>query len=79
MIKLEKEYWYYIDHREELVKKYLNKYIVIKDKEILGSFDSAKEALDKTKTDYKIGTFLIKKVLHEKDEPIANFYSRVYG
>ena len=48
MEKLEKEFDYYLKHQDELVKKYNGKFIVIKDADVIGAFDSELEAVEKT-------------------------------
>jgi len=58
-IKLEKEFEYYIKHQNELVEKYNDKYIVIKDQEVIGAYDSPSEAYNETKKVHEVGTFLI--------------------
>ena len=39
-ISLEKELQYYIDNQNELVSKYNGKFLVIKDCNVLGAYDS---------------------------------------
>lgn len=58
---LEKEFDYYIDHQDELVKKYNGKVIVIKDEKVIGVFDTNSEAVQKTFQTHELGTFLIQK------------------
>ena len=43
---LEKEFKYYLDNQKELLKKYFNKFIVIKDNKVVASFDSKVECYD---------------------------------
>lgn len=54
-----KEFTYYRDHQEELIKKYNGKVIVIIGEVVVGEYTDKKEAyLDSIKK-YKPGTFLI--------------------
>jgi len=74
---LEKEFEYYLKHQDELVKKYPGKYVVIKDQQVLGAYDSDYEALSETSKKHKIGTFLVHKCESGEQNYTATFYSRV--
>lgn len=73
MEKLEKEFRYYLEHQNELVKKYNGKFIVIKNREVIGAFDSELEAIKKTAENHELGTFLI-----QKCEPGSESYTQTY-
>lgn len=73
MEKLEREFKYYLEHQDELVKKYNGKFIVIKDCEVIGVFDLELEAVNKTAEKYELGTFLV-----QKCEPGAESYTQTY-
>jgi len=74
MEKLEKEFKFYLEHQDEFVKKYKGKFIVIKNREVLGVFDSELEAIEKTAEKHELGTFLI-----QKCEPGAESYTHTYN
>ena len=74
---LEKEFQYYLDNQEELVKKYNGKFIVIKGSEILGAFDSELEAYEETSKTHELGTFLIQKCEPGSDSYTQTYHSRV--
>jgi hypothetical protein len=74
---LDKEFKYYIDHQEELVKKYNGKYIVIENNNILGDYNSEAEAYNETLKSHKLGTFLIQHCLPGKESHTVTFHSRV--
>jgi len=74
---LEEEFDYYVEHQDELVKKYLNKFIVIKGKEVIGAYDSEITAIEETKKIHKLGTFMVKKCLPGKESYTHTFHSRV--
>ena len=71
--KLEKEFKYYLEHQDEFVKKYNGKFIVIKNREVLGVFDSELEAIEKTAETHELGTFLV-----QKCEPGSESYTQTY-
>ncbi|MES2800586.1 MAG: hypothetical protein V4638_11260 [Bacteroidota bacterium] len=60
---LEREFDYYLSHQKELITKYLNKYLVIKDEQVANSFDTKEEAYDFATSNYELGTFLIQQCL----------------
>ena len=70
---LEKEFNYYLEHQEELVKKYNGKFLVIKDCNIIGAYDSELEAVEKTTKEHELGTFLV-----QKCEPGSESYTQTY-
>ena len=70
---LKKEFNYYLEHQDEFVKEYNGKFIVIKDCEVIGAFDSELEAINKTSEKYELGTFLV-----QKCEPGRESYSQTY-
>ncbi len=73
MGELEKEFNYYLEHQDELVKKYNGKFIVLKEHDVLGAFDSAFEAVQKTTEQHELGTFLV-----QKCEPGSASYTQTY-
>lgn len=74
---LEKEFKYYLEHQDELVKQYNGRVIVIKDNEILGDFESEIDAIAEISKTHKIGTFLVQKCTPGEDEYTHTFHSRV--
>ena len=59
--QLKKEFQYYLEHQNELVKQYNGKYIVIKGNEVIGAYDSELEAVTETSQQHELGTFLVQK------------------
>ena len=70
---LDKEFKYYLDNQKELVKKYNKKFLVIKDGEVIGDYDSEDEAYFNTIKDHELGTFLI-----QFCEPGESSYTQTY-
>lgn len=74
---LEKEFHYYVEHQEELLKKHNGKYVVIKGHELLGSYEKILEAIEETEKTHKLGTFLVQKCTPGSDDYTQTFNSRV--
>lgn len=74
---LDKEFHYFKEHQEELVRLYENKFIVIKDEVVVGNYDSEIEAYEAAKKDYPVGTFLIQHCLPGRESYTQSFHSRV--
>jgi hypothetical protein len=74
MVKaLEKEFKYYLDHQDELVKEYDGKFIVIHGSKVVGAYESELDAIKETSKKYKPGTFLV-----QKCEPGNGSYTQTY-
>lgn len=71
--ELEKEFNYYLKNQDELVKRYNGKFIVIKNSQVIGAYDSELEAVEKTAEKYELGTFLV-----QKCEPGSESYTQTY-
>lgn len=71
---LDKNYEYFIKNKEELCSKYLNKFLIIKDENVIGAYDTFDEALVNAKN-IEAGTYIIQKC--EKDEEIQIFHTRI--
>lgn len=74
---LEKEFKYYLDNQDELVKKYFNKFIIIKDQKVVANFDTKQEAYDYATGEFELGTFLIQHCLPGDLGHTQTFHSRV--
>lgn len=59
MPQLDKEFKFYLDHQAELVEKFNGKFLVIKDEEVIGVYDSENAAYFETEKIHPAGTFLI--------------------
>lgn len=74
---LEEEFNYYLERQDKFVKKYNGKYIVIKGRRVIGSYDSELEAINKTKEKHKLGTFLVQLCVPGDESYTQAFHSRV--
>jgi hypothetical protein len=74
---LEREFKYYKEHQKELVLKYEGRVIVIIGESVIGNYDSEIAAIETTKKDHPLGTFLVQKCEPGKDSYSMTFHSRV--
>ena len=74
---LQEEFQFYLDHQDEMVERYEGKFIVIKDGEVLGSYDNEITAVAETQKSHKLGTFLVQKVSRGTEDYTQTFHSRV--
>ncbi len=74
---LEKEFNYYLDNQSELVEKYNGKFLVIKEDQVIGTYDSESVALFETEKAHEKGTFLIQFCESGDESYTQSFHSRV--
>lgn len=74
---LEKEFQHFLDHQSELVKQYGGKFIVIKNQEVIGVYNSETEAFTETQKQHELGTFLIQECKPGSEVYTQTFHSRV--
>ncbi len=70
---LAKEFKFYLDNQNDLVKKYNGQFIVIKDCKVIGVYSSEIEAVQATAKEHAMGTFLV-----QKCEPGSAGYTQTY-
>lgn len=74
---LKKEFEYYLENQEQLVKAYNGKFLVIKDLEVKGQFDSHGDAYNFATANFELGTFIIQHCLAGDQGHTQTFHSRV--
>ena len=74
---LEKEFKYYLDNQDELVKKYKGQVIAIKNQKVIGVYDSEITAIQETSKNESLGTFLVQKCTLDKENYKQTYHSRV--
>ena len=70
---LKDDFQYYLDHQSELAEKY----IVIKNRRVLGTYDDEMEAVEATAKKHELGTFLVQECSSDPESTIETFHSRV--
>ena len=73
---LKPEFDYYRQHQAELVRQYNGKFIVIKNRSVLGAYDSQQRAVSETRKQHELGTFLVQKVEPGEASYTQTFHSR---
>ncbi len=74
---LEQSFKYFLDHQDELVKKYPNKYLVIVGEEVVGVYDSDEQAYFESIEKYAAGSFLIQLCEAGEGAYSQTFHTRV--
>jgi hypothetical protein len=74
---LQEEFDYYLAHQDELVGRYDGKFLVIRDKQVRGAYDSELEAYRAASSDYEPGSFLIQRCAPGDEAYSQTFFSRV--
>ena len=74
---LEKEFKFYLDNQKDLLKEFLNKYIIIKEQKVVASFDTKQDAYDYATEKFELGTFLIQHCLPGDLGHTQTFHSQV--
>jgi len=74
---LEKEFSFYVQNQDALVKQYDGKFIVIKDCKVIGAYDNEMQAVTETNKIHDAGTFLVQKCEPGSESYTQTFHSRV--
>ena len=74
---LEKEFQYYLQHQEELVQRYNNRYVVIVGQEVVGDYDAFADAVTESQKKYPKGTFLVQRCSEGNKDYSFTYHSRV--
>lgn len=75
--RLEPDFKYYLAHQADFVKKYNGKFVVIKNRTVIGVYDDQATAVSETEKTEELGTFLIQKVEPGDEAYTQTFHSRV--
>jgi len=72
---LDKEFQYYLDNQEKLVKIYNGRTIVIAGEKVVGDYNNSEEAYLASKEKFELGTFLIQKCTPGDEDYTQYFYT----
>ncbi|MCL2101131.1 MAG: DUF5678 domain-containing protein [Fibromonadales bacterium] len=74
---IDKEFEYYLEHQNELLKKYNNRFLAIVGRKVVGDYDTYEQALFQSKKKHKRGTFLIQECTEGDKAYTQTFHSHV--
>ena len=74
---LQKQLEYFKAHQDELVKKYEGKFLVIKDQQVQGIYDTEMEAYTDAKKKFELGTYPNQQCLPGQESNTQTYHSRV--
>ena len=74
---LKKEFEFFLNHQTDLVKQYDGKFIVIKNEQVVGAYNSQEEAFAEASKKFDAGTFLIQECRPGAEVYTQTFHSRV--
>lgn len=77
MEDLKKDFQYYLDHQDELVKTYSGRYLVIKAENVVGDYSSESDAYFDSVRKYGLGNFLIQLCTSGDEAYTQTYHSRV--
>jgi len=69
-IMLEKERQYFSDHHAELISRYLGKFVVVKDDQLIGAFNTIEEALAEGARRFGLEPCLVRQVTAAEEKEI---------
>ena len=72
---LEGEFSYYRDNQDEFVARYDGKVIVLKNRRVIGWFDTEMDAVIETRKTHVRGTFLVQRVSQGEEAYTATYHS----
>lgn len=71
------EFRYYLDNMNDIVREFGGKYIVIKERKVIGAYKDALEAFNETSKIHEPGTFLVQLASTDKSAYSSTYHSRV--
>ncbi len=74
--QLQKELEYFKTNQKELLQKYAGKFLVIKNQEVQGVYDTEIQSYTEAKKKFELGTFLIQHCLPGQESYSQTFHSR---
>jgi hypothetical protein len=72
---MKQDFEYFLENLDKLVTQYGNKYIVIKNKAVLGAYENFESAIRNTAKTEEIGTFIIQQCTKDSSAYTAIFHS----
>jgi hypothetical protein len=73
---LQREFRYYLEHQDELVKLHAGKVLVIRGEQVVGVFDTDAEALREARRRFPAGTYILQRCSEGSEDYTQHFTSR---
>jgi len=70
---LEREFEFYVNQQDDLVRRYQGKFVVIRGRKVIGAYKDEMQALERTAARFPLGSFLV-----QKCEPGAESYTQTF-
>lgn len=67
---LETERKFFDEHKAEFVEKYLERFVLVKDDELIGVFNTIEEAISEGARQFGLSSFLVRQVSNELESEI---------
>lgn len=74
---LDKEFQYYLQHQDEFVARYNNRYLVIHEQQVVGDYDTFAEAVTEAQKRFQPGTFIVQRCSEGPKDYTFSYHSRV--
>jgi len=74
---MDKDFDFFLQNMEKLYKVHGQKFVAIKDHNILGAYDTFNEALKTTLEKEELGTFLIQECFENREKLVHHFQGNV--
>jgi hypothetical protein len=74
---LQQEFDYFLAHKAELLNTYRGRFVVIRNRQVIGAYDDELVAIAETRKTHELGTFLVQKVEPGEAGTSQTFHSRV--
>jgi hypothetical protein len=71
------DFYYFLENMEDFYQTYGHKYVTLKNKNILGVYDTFEEALETTLKTEELGTFLVQECFANKEKMVHHFQGNV--
>ena len=78
MPTLENDFRFYLENQEELAQQYEGKYIVIKNRQVLGAYADEESAVKETVKEHELGTFIVQECSSDPESTVVIYSSRVH-
>jgi len=75
--KMDKDFDFFLQNMEELYKEHGHIFVAVKNRNILGTYDTFNNALETTLKTEQVGTFLIQECFENREKLVHHFQGNV--